>query len=403
MAKHMFRINVAFIVIGLAALGMGCKAISGLGSSTKTSSAPPIDFTTPSKGLKVQVQTDKKQTATGKISPAGGTVSLTATNGNKFKLDVPANAVSSETAVTMTVVKTLDGAPTDKNTPIAVQLEPSGLSLQEFATLTIEPAQAIPVKDQVMFVYEGDGNDYHLALIDPKSREIKIKIMGFSGAGVASASDSAWAANLMVQASDARSRLQQKIGEYLQEKRRDAVLNDELDPELGNTLKAALDQFEDQVLIKEMAAAELDCKHGADAMRDLLSLERSRRLIGLEGTSDFGGKYEKLKSIIEKCAAPYRISGGRASWHTDTPVCDIMKPFTLTGGGFTVNFSGGLSGTYNYTGPYAAHGAGDTYTISLPEGVGKPGTMTGGGAGSAGGHTANDTESYTLTPIEPCS
>jgi hypothetical protein len=99
----------------------------------------------------------------------------------------------------------------------------------------------------------------------------------------------------------------------------------------------------------------------------------------------------------------YQIVGGRASWQTNTKVCDIMKPFTLTGGGLTVNFSGGLSGTYNYTGPYGAHGSGDTYSISLPEGPGKPGTMTGGGVGSAGGHSATDTESYKLSPIEPCS
>jgi hypothetical protein len=97
----------------------------------------------------------------------------------------------------------------------------------------------------------------------------------------------------------------------------------------------------------------------------------------------------------------YRIVGGLDAWQTDTAVCDIMKPFTLTGGGFTVNFSGGLSGTYTYTGPFNAHG-GETYTISLPDGIGKPGTMTGGGAGSAGGYTNTGTEKYTLTPIEPC-
>ena len=67
---------------------------------------------------------------------------------------------------------------------------------------------------------------------------------------------------------------------------------------------------------------------------------------------------------------------------TDTPVCDIMKPFTLTtGGGFTMQFSGGLSGTFDYSGPFNAHGTG-TYTISLPDGPGKPGTMTVGGVTS---------------------
>lgn len=100
----------------------------------------------------------------------------------------------------------------------------------------------------------------------------------------------------------------------------------------------------------------------------------------------------------------YRIVGGLDDWQTNSTVCDIMKPFTLTGGGITMQLSGGLSGTYTYTGPFNAQGTG-TYTISLPDGSGKPGTMTGGGAGQVTGdrvYTGSGVEKYTLTPIEPC-
>lgn len=102
--------------------------------------------------------------------------------------------------------------------------------------------------------------------------------------------------------------------------------------------------------------------------------------------------------------AAYQIVGGLDDWQTDTEVCDIMKPFTLTGGGITMQVSGGLSGTYTYTGPFNANGTG-TYTISLPDGVGKPGTMTGSGPGEITGdkvYKGSGTEKYTLTPIEPC-
>ncbi|MCC6327161.1 MAG: hypothetical protein IT174_01510, partial [Acidobacteria bacterium] len=99
----------------------------------------------------------------------------------------------------------------------------------------------------------------------------------------------------------------------------------------------------------------------------------------------------------------YHIVGGLDDFQTSTDVCDIMKPFTLTGGGFTNNFSGGISGSYNFTGPFQSEGSG-TYTISLPDGPGKPGTMTGQGSGSVlGKYTGTGTEKYTLTPIEPCS
>ena len=77
----------------------------------------------------------------------------------------------------------------------------------------------------------------------------------------------------------------------------------------------------------------------------------------------------------------YRIVGGLDDWHTDTIVCDITKPFTLTGGGFTVDFSGGYEGTYEYTGPYNAKGTG-SYEMRFPYGPGKNGDMTGWGAGT---------------------
>lgn len=122
--------------------------------------------------------------------------------------------------------------------------------------------------------------------------------------------------------------------------------------------------------------------------------------IELTSTSKRGGA--KLSLDASTGGAAYRIVGGKDAWQTDTNVCDIMKPFTLTGGGFTMNVSGGLSGTYTYVGPFGAQG-GESYTISLPDGIGKPGTMSGGGVGCAGGKCKNEGESYSLTPIDPAS
>ncbi len=111
----------------------------------------------------------------------------------------------------------------------------------------------------------------------------------------------------------------------------------------------------------------------------------------------------KLELSANTGGAAYRIVGGLDDWQTDTSVCDIMQPFALTSPILTVHFSGGLSGTYSYTGgPFGAAG-GDSYTISLPDGMGKPGTMTGGGEGVAGGFSNSGAEFYTLTPIDPAA
>jgi hypothetical protein len=400
----MNKLNLAIISLALITLSISCRSFM----PAKTSSGPAIDFTTPGKGLHVQVQLDKKQTASGKITKAGGTVSLTSADGSKFTLDVPANALESETEIVMTAVKTLDGAPLDNNTPTAVQLEPSGLFFKELVTLTVMPAKEIPIKEQIAFSYEGDGKDYHLALVDPKSKHIEIKLMEFSGAGVGSGSDAAWAVNLQIQAETARTRLNQKAGEITQRERIKQLLGDESGAEeWAKQIESLMDQYDDQVLRKEMVAAELDCRFARRAIQNILGAERQRQLLGVNPDPNIWQNVEKLVTIGAECkkAAAFQIVGGLDDWQTSTKVCDILQPFTLTGGGFRNEFSGGLAGTYSYSGPFNAKGTG-TYTISLPDGLDKPGTMTGQGEGAITGdkvYTGSGVEKYTLTPIEPCS
>jgi hypothetical protein len=103
--------------------------------------------------------------------------------------------------------------------------------------------------------------------------------------------------------------------------------------------------------------------------------------------------------------ASFQIVGGLDDFQVDEAVCDVMKPFQLSGGGFTASFTGGLTGTYSYVGPYDATGGG-TYTISLPNGPLQAGTMVGQGSGSVttplGVFENTGTENYTLTPITGC-
>jgi hypothetical protein len=108
------------------------------------------------------------------------------------------------------------------------------------------------------------------------------------------------------------------------------------------------------------------------------------------------------KATIEfdtKAAYAYQIVGGLDDFQTNTAVCDVLAPFNLSGGGISVDFSGGLSGTYTYSGVFSAAGGGE-YVITLPNGPGQPGTMVGGGVGTVQtGASASGTENYALTPI----
>jgi hypothetical protein len=411
----MISFVLVFVLISIACNFLTPKSSNDSNESNSTGNLPVVDFTTPAEPLNVTVQLDEAFTTSGKFTSQGGVMSLTAGDGSVFTLEVPAKALETDTVITMTAVKSITGAPLSSAAVAAVQLEPSGLFFNEFVTLTVTPAQAIPIENQIIFGYEGSGQDYHLAIVDPKSREIKIKLLEFSGAGVGSGGDIEWAANLQNQASSASARLWQKFGEYSQKERMGLILGeipDDIDTGWWKALEDTLNQFEDQVVLKESVAAELDCQHAKKALEDLIRLERMRQLFlsnandasdNLIKTKDFQAKFDKLVKIGENCKAAYRIVGGLDDWQTDTTVCDIMQPFALTSPILTLNFSGGLSGTYSYSGgPFGAAGNG-SYTISLPDGIGKPGTMTGGGEGVAGGATGSGTEFYTLTPLPEVS
>jgi hypothetical protein len=220
------------------------------------------------------------------------------------------------------------------------------LFFNDFATLTVEPAQEIPVENQIIFGYEGTGQDYHLALVDPKNREIKIKLMHFSGVGVGSGPDSAWAANLQIQGNTARTKLEQKTAAYVQTERRAALLGMDGDDQFWKILKADMQKYYDQVILKEIAAAELDCQYALRAVQDLLSLERQNQLMGLT-TEDADGehppiinglweKIDRLGEIYRKCNKVYTVSGDSNGVSFTGQICGLDKPFVLD-----VTFPGG--------------------------------------------------------------
>ncbi|MEO8436640.1 MAG: hypothetical protein ABI596_17210 [Pyrinomonadaceae bacterium] len=370
---------------------------------------------TPGKGLNVTVQLDKKQTAGTMVARTGGSVSLTAADGSKFTLDVPADALEADTTITMTAVKSLAGAPLDNNTPTAVQLEPSGLFFKEMATLTIVPAKDIPIKQQIIFGYEGDGQDYHLAVVDPKSKEIKIKLMQFSGAGVGSGSDSAWAANSTIQASKGSTRIWQKLGEHTQAERQRQLLGDESgSSERVEKGKSTLDQFEDQVVSKEIAAAELDCKHATQAMKDLLFLERMRQLLGFEATPKFEENVAKLDKIIKECkqaygvSVPYRVSGVSNGVSFTGQICSLDKPFvidaTFPGGGsakttFTPRSANGGTTSVSGGGAGCVQSGSGNYTVTISQDSGSL-TWTSTSTLTCPGVSNSRTATFTL-PLQP--
>jgi hypothetical protein len=365
---------------------------------------PAIDFISPVEPLNISVQLDETYSTSSHISTDGGVITLTANDGSEFTLDVPPGAVEADTAITMTVIKSVQGAPLGDGPLAAVQLEPSGLFFNEVATLTIIPAQEIPIKNQIIFGYEGSGQDYHLAQVDPKSREIKVKLMSFSGYGVGFGADVEWAKNLSHQANGARERLANEFGKITQAERQRQLFgesNDSTQADWGDAFQSYLENFYDQVVQKELAAAELDCSKAKQAAEDLIQVERQKQLLGLSDNDkpkvvDFNGKLDKLQNIYDGCQIAYHIAGNIDDAHMEGDVCDVKKPFTVPG---MLNFSftptSERMGTYTFTGAFDATGAG-SYLIY------ENGTMLITGTGCVmGNNCATYDHLWTATRLDP--
>lgn len=103
----------------------------------------------------------------------------------------------------------------------------------------------------------------------------------------------------------------------------------------------------------------------------------------------------------------YEARGGGGEFTGTGTICSLSKPFTISGGGVTVDFTpkDATSGTYSYSGSlqgFPVFGKG-TYTVKADD---SGGTLTASGPGTVktpvGNMTATDTERYTLTPTDPC-
>jgi hypothetical protein len=111
-------------------------------------------------------------------------------------------------------------------------------------------------------------------------------------------------------------------------------------------------------------------------------------------------------------AAPpkaYLADGGADDFHGAGTICDLSKPFAISGGGVTVAFTptNPSEGTYTYKGTlrgFAVAGAGTYEVVFDPKGP--DGEIKARGPGSVktpmGVMTNNGGEKYTLKPTQPC-
>jgi hypothetical protein len=346
------------LLLPLMVILLSCNSITGLGASPTEGG---VDYDAPADPINVTVVLNGDDSVRGVISPEGGELDFTSMDGSRYLLQVPPGALDAETEIEMTSVESLEGIPLT-GPVFAVQLEPSGLIFNKLATLSIVPSTTIPIQDQLIFGYEGSGTDFHRALIDPETSEIRIQVTGFSGYGVTTAD----LANWRMGGAQARSYELKVTIAAMQHAQRQSRLTDS---EARKGIDKALDDYERDVLGPARIAATEDCKtYGKyEELRrtyeQLAGLGSEDRLSGLAPGAE-------TKKKLDTCRT-FRANG---TWATSSleGIVKLGERFTLKIGGDcpgTMEFGGGLSGgvfmNCSYRG-IAFEGSG-SYGIQLTE------------------------------------
>jgi hypothetical protein len=166
------------------------------------------------------------------------------------------------------------GLPLSKGLVGAVQFSPDGLRLLQPALLTVEPAQPVPVSEQVGFAYAGMGQDFHLAPLALRTDAIQVHLFGFSGAGVGRGSTADIGATIPA---SPLARLQQKVAVAIQSDREQG--RDTLSEGTIKVFEDAAAEYQAHLETSLKRAAN-DCELAKQVMAEQLAVERQAQLLG---------------------------------------------------------------------------------------------------------------------------
>jgi hypothetical protein len=290
--KTSYVIALLVLLVALACqtlMGSGAKGTGGPTDSLFTDANNPINVT---------VKLDAQLSQTAVISSQGGQLSAQDAAGNRFTLDIPAGALTMDTQITMTPVNSIDNLPLSKGLVAAVQFQPDGLFLYQDAILTIETVQNIPVENQILFGYLGEGKDLHLAAPGPDYPKIQVRVPHFSGFGLGSGIATDRANLLLSRAADHEVRLQQQLAQALSQERTRQLLGIENggDP---IDMNGFFESYYGLVVRPRMLAAGSSCANGKLAIQTLLSYERQRQLLGIGDDASSSSRVQEAAALMD--------------------------------------------------------------------------------------------------------
>lgn len=306
------------VLSGILLLSMILSACQSTGSARSSSSgSTPANFqyifNPPGDPAAVAVTPDESSAVEAVIPLEGGVLSATGADGTQYVLEIPGDALLNETKIRM-IPAAVSGLPFGGEQTYAAQLEPEGLSFNNYVTLTITPPQEIPLAEQIFFGYQAQGQDLIFAPPVVDSRDIKISILHFSGYGVTKGLLADPESVRERLGGSAERRLESQTAELLARERQRLDSGDSEASNWAEELKALMDQYQKEVIDVRVAAAGESCAAGRLALQTVLGHERQKQLLGMAegGLDQFSGLMDTvaqvcIKEEYEMCAQDHII------------------------------------------------------------------------------------------------
>jgi hypothetical protein len=225
------------------------------------------------------------------ITPMGGTISATSSDGTRFELRIPEGALVYPERISVIPISSVHGLPLSGGGIAAVHLKPDGLRLMKPATLSIRPRKDIPVSEQVAFAYTGNGSDAYLYPLSLDPHRIEMPIFHFSGYGLGQAAPNDPGRKALQAAADKFARLQSQASEIMAAERALELADDGAASDWGARLAPLYLEYYDKVLRQLMITAESDERMAECALQGFFSWMRQIQLLGMvsDGDEEDGG------------------------------------------------------------------------------------------------------------------
>ena len=224
----------------------------------------------------------------------GGSITATGADGSVFTLTLPANALLSDEAITLTPLTGLSGLPVSGGLLAGVDLGPAGLELQQAATLTIAPATTVPADQQVGFGYHAVAGQqqFHFHALALAST-ISLAVTHFSGAGVGQGAPG----NGGTPSSPA-DLLEEQIAQLISQERGCQLTGGSCDPNFYDELYQLFQDFYTQVVTPLVQQAMTDDSVAQDAIGALTAWGSTVTAFGGAGRAPFAAELQNINAQI---------------------------------------------------------------------------------------------------------